>query len=120
MAEIKSPGLQQPASPFVPLAGQFSRRLRALREKRGWSTRRLERETGIPRSILNRYENLPEPNPPLAHLIELERVFNLGSLEELFADVGLVLTYPSRLAIEVWQMSDDQKSPARGKRGAGP
>lgn len=73
---------------FVPLAGQFSRRLRERREAEGWSTRDLEEKTGIPKSVLNRYELEPGPNPSLAHLVELRRVFGLRSIEELFGEIS--------------------------------
>jgi len=76
------------ASPaFVPLAGQFRRRLKALRENRGWSIRQLEQETGIGHSILGRYESGSRPNPTLAHLVRLQEVFGLNSMEELFGEV---------------------------------
>ena len=85
---------------FVPLAGQLRIRLKELRDARGWTLRDLEGETGITRSVLGRYETLPEPNPTLAHLVELQRAFGLGSLEEFFGKVEVSVSFPTGSAVE--------------------
>jgi len=84
----------EPAA-FIPLAGRFQARLKELRKARGWSLAKLEAESGIGHSILGRYEKVSEPNPTLEHLVALQQVFDLASLEEFFGEV----TYPTGRAL---------------------
>ena len=71
---------------------QFGRRLRALREARGWSTRELENRSGVSDSLITHLETAQDSNPGILVLLALQRAFNLPSIEILLGEAGLIPT----------------------------
>jgi transcriptional regulator with XRE-family HTH domain len=64
----------------------FRKRLRALREQRGWSYGEAERVSGVTRSHWRKLEIGPT-EPQLVSLLRLQRAFGLSSLEALFSEL---------------------------------
>lgn len=67
-------------------SAHFSERLKTLRKKKGWSTRRLADAMGMSPSLVTKLER-GRANPELATLLRLQRAFGLCSIEELLGDL---------------------------------
>ncbi len=65
------------------VAAYLGQRITLLREERGWSPYRLEKESGVPYNTLKRLEAGTTTDPGLGLLLHLVDVFGLCSIEEL-------------------------------------